>query len=212
MKKENKMKILLAFIALFVVVSACSSCSSSNSMQESFNELASEPEWQPEKIMKVLDIRKGMCIGDLGAGGGYYTYKFSEETGVEGKVYAADINEEYLLGIRKTAKEKGYENITTVLSTENDSKFEDNSLDLIFIRNTFHHFEDKGSYLKNLKSKLKIDGRIVIIDYKEDASFWLFGHDVSRDEILEAVHFAGLQTVNEYDFLEKQYFFVLKKG
>jgi len=204
------MKTTIGFCLIILVMVFCSKCTSS-SQQNSFNDLASEEQWKPDEIMKTLNIQEGWSIGDLGAGGGYFTYRFAESTGKNGKVYAADINPDFLKGIEDTAKEKGLQNIVTVLSTEDDSKFENGSLDLVFIRNTFHHFENKGMYLKKLITKLKEDGSIVIIDYKEGASFWLFGHDVSRDEILSAAKSANLKIENEYDFLENQYFFVLKK-
>lgn len=209
-KGEIVMKYIIILILAALIIFVYIKCMSSKSRQNHFNELASEPESQPDRILDTLEIQKGWSIGDLGAGGGYFTYMFAEVTGIDGKVFAADIKQDFLENIEKTAKEKGLQNITTILSTEEDSNFENNSLDLIFIRNTFHHFENKGQYLKNLIPKLKYDGRIAIIDYKEDASFWLFHHNVSKKEILSAIEESGLVIENEYDFLDKQYFFILK--
>jgi ubiquinone/menaquinone biosynthesis C-methylase UbiE len=205
------MKILSLLIFLLTIIPLLANCGSSKSRQEHFNELASSPEWQPDKVIETLAIQKGWNIGDLGAGGGYYTYRFAEETGSNGKVYAADINKEFLEGINNTAKEKGYANVQTILSSPDDSNFEDNSLDLLFTRNTFHHIENKNQYMKNLVPKLKEGGKIVLIDYKDEGLHSLFGHNVSREEILTSIENTGLVIEKEYDFLEKQYFFVLKK-
>jgi ubiquinone/menaquinone biosynthesis C-methylase UbiE len=205
------MKLLIAFCVTVLILSFHTNCSSNQDRQKHFNELAASEEWQPDKVIEVLKIQKGWHIGDLGAGGGYYTYRFAEETGPKGKVFAADINQEFLEGIEKSAKEKGFQNVYTILSSPEDSKFEDNSLDLIFIRNTFHHFDNKNIYMRKLSSKLKANGQIALIDYKEDSSIWHFGHNVSREEILLSIQDTGLVIENEFDFLEKQYFFILKR-
>jgi ubiquinone/menaquinone biosynthesis C-methylase UbiE len=139
-------------------------------MQQYFNESAGSPEYQPDRVIEVLAIQKGWQIGDLGSGGGYYTFRFAEETGPTGKVFPADINQEFLVGIEETAKEKGFQNIHIINASPDDSKFEDRSLDLIFTRNTFHHIDNKNHYMKGLIQKLKADGKIALIDYKKEAS------------------------------------------
>jgi ubiquinone/menaquinone biosynthesis C-methylase UbiE len=146
-----------------------------------------------------------------GAGGGYYTYRFSEEIGPSGKVFAADVNQEFLMGIEKTAEEKGFENVHIILSNADDSKFEDMSLDLIFTRNTFHHIQSKNQYMTKLAKKIKPDGKIALIDYKQETSSGPPGHNVTRDEILSSIEDTGLVIEKEYDFLEKQYFFVFRR-
>jgi len=205
------MKTLSILVFLLTIIPLLANCGSSKSRQEHFNELASSPEWQPDKVIETLAIQKGWYIGDLGAGGGYYTYRFAEETGPAGKVFAADINKEYLVNIENTAREKGLENVEVVESGADDSNFEDNSLDLLFTRNTFHHIDNKNQYMKKLFHKLKDSGKIALIDYKNEGTYSLFGHNVTRDEIISSLENTGLVIEEEYDFLEKQYFFVLKK-
>jgi len=162
-------------------------------------------------VIEVLAIQNGWQIGDLGAGGGYYAYRFAEETGPSGKVFAADINQEFLEGIDQTAKDKGLSNIHIILSSSDDSKFEEKSLDLIFTRNVFHHIDNKNQYMKKLVHKLKDDGKIALIDYKKESSSSPPGHNVSRDEILSSIEGTGLVIEKEYDFLDKQYFYIFKK-
>ncbi|KAA3617307.1 MAG: class I SAM-dependent methyltransferase [Calditrichaeota bacterium] len=205
------MKRTLTFIMfpLFFVVFVF--CGSQMDRAKHFNKLARAPEWKPDEVIKTLDIQKGDFIGDLGSGGGYYTFRFAEETGSEGKVFAADINQEFLKSIELDAKEKGISNIQTILAKTDDSNFEENSLDLIFIRNTFHHFDNKNQYIKKLAGKIKKDGRIAIIDYKKESSSGPFGHNITKEDVLESLKGNGLIIEKEYKFLEKQYFFILKK-
>jgi precorrin-6B methylase 2 len=54
------------------------------------NKRASSTESMPDKVIINLDIHKGDIIGDIGTGGGYFTFEFSKVVGKNGKVYAVD--------------------------------------------------------------------------------------------------------------------------
>ena len=209
--EQNNNRLSFLIIPMVCLAAGISGCSSSTDRQNHFNGLAASPEWQPDKIIQTLNIRDGWYIGDLGAGGGYYTYRFANETGETGRVIAADINQEFLAGIIQTARAKGLNNVDTILAGPDDSNFANHSLDLIFIRNTFHHIENKNQYMKKLVSKLKSGGRIALIDYKDSKVLGMFGHSVSQEEILSSITDTGLVIEQEFDFLEKQYFYIFRK-
>ena len=65
--------------------------------------------------------------------------------------------------------------------------------------------------MKKLIKKLKPEGKIALIDYKGEASYGPPGHNVTKDEILSSIEDTGLVVDQEYDFLEKQHFFVFKR-
>jgi len=85
--------------------------------------------------------------------------------GDEGKVYAIETNPEFLQFIKSNAKEKGLNNIVTIL-TKNKLDLPESSLDFVFMRNVTHHIPNRAEYFKNLKRFLKPDGKVVIIEYK----------------------------------------------
>jgi arsenite methyltransferase len=202
---------LKLFLTFFVLCFINSGIAQDNltERQKNYNRRAASAEWQPDKVIETLNIQKGWFIGDLGAGGGYYTLRLAEMTGISGKVFAADINKDFLKGIKKEAESSGLLNVDTVLAHEDDSGFKDNSLDLIFIRNTFHHLTKRDQYMKQLAKKLKQSGKIVIIDYKKSTSSY-HGHDVTHEEILSAIENSSLIVDKEFNFIEKQFFLVLK--
>jgi hypothetical protein len=65
--------------------------------------------------------------------------------------------------------------------------------------------------MTKLAKKIKPDGKIALIDYKQETSSGPPGHNVTRDEILSSIEDTGLVIEKEYDFLEKQYFFVFRR-
>ena len=74
-------------------------------------------QWQqPEKVIAALQIRPGEKIADLGAGGGYFTFKLAAAAGPTGKVYAVDVDREMVELINKQAQKDSVKNVETILA------------------------------------------------------------------------------------------------
>jgi arsenite methyltransferase len=181
-----------------------------------FNKKASDPKSKPDQILETLALQPGQTIADIGAGGGYFSLRFADAVGKNGIIYAIDTNPEFLEFIINTANEKKLNNIKTVLAAEDKLILSKKSLDIIFLRNVYHHLPNRVGYFGNLKEFLKPDGKIVIIEYKRGGPFSfqrIFGHYVLKEKIVKEMKDAGYQLKNDYDFLPKQSFtvFSLKK-
>src|ERR1051325_2669602 len=70
-----------------------------------------EEEEAPSILLKLLKIKPGDAVVDLGCGSGYLTFPMAKMVGAKGKVYAVDIQEEMLDIVRKRMKEKGLKNV-----------------------------------------------------------------------------------------------------
>ena len=150
-----------------------------------------------------------MQIADLGAGGGYFTLRFAQFVGEGGKVYAIDINEDYLKIIEEEAKKSGLKNIHTILAKADDSLLPERSVDLIFVRNVFHHLPAPEKYFRDLKAKLKPGGRIAIVEYKKLGFFSftrILRHHTPEEQVIETMKKSGYHLDQKHAFLEKQSF------
>ncbi len=183
-----------------------------------FNEAALLPASKPDEIVKSLSIKNGMVIADIGSGGGYFAYRFAEQTGSQGIVYAVDINKSYLTYIEEQIQERGIQNIKIVLAENDTSNLPEKCCDLIFLRDVYHHLPSPSDYFKKLKKNLKENGLIAIIDYKP-ADFFssdfftfvnIFGHTTKPETIESDMNLAGYQKVHEFHFLQKQSFQMFK--
>lgn len=194
---------------LLLILVGISSCASASH----FNETASAQKSQPDRILRTLNLRPGMRIADLGAGGGYFAMRFAERVGQQGKVYAVDVEPKYLDFIRARAKEQGLHNVTTLLAKENSSGLPDNSVDLVFLRDVYHHLQDRPEYFQKLARALRQQGRVAIIDYHK-AGFWhrLFGHATPRETIIQEMKVAGYRLTESHDFLEQQSFTIYTRA
>jgi arsenite methyltransferase len=175
-----------------------------------FNKKASRKRSKVEQILKALNIKPGQIIADIGSGGGFFTFLFSQLVGDKGRIYAIDTNEDFLQFITKQATEQGLTNITTVLATEQSIPLPSDIVDLIFIRNVYHHLQNRVRYFTKVKKLLSSQGRVAIIEYSHKGSFWSFhrryGHNVPQEIIIEEMRTAGFQVSASFDFLPVQSF------
>jgi ubiquinone/menaquinone biosynthesis C-methylase UbiE len=181
-----------------------------------FNSKASNPKNKPDEVLKALELQKGQKVADIGAGGGYFALRFAEIVGANGHTFAVDTDQTFLDFVKNNAKEKGLGNVETVLASKDGVALPEKSLSLIFLRNVCHHLPDRPEYFKRLKSALKQDGRIAIIEYKSGGfSFHgLFGHYVPKETIIKEMEQAGYQLEKNLAFLPEQSFMIfhMKKG
>ena len=175
-----------------------------------FNKKASNPKNKPNEIIKNLKILPGQKIADIGSGGGFFSFKFADLVGEKGKVYPIDTNNDLLEFISSTANKKKQNNIITVLSTDEDIPLNEVKIDLIFMRNSYHHIKNRIEYVKKLKKILNLNGKIAIIEYKTKGRSFIAhrpsDHYVIPEVIIKEMKTAGYKVEEQYFFLPEQSF------
>lgn len=130
-----------------------------------------EREENPDLALKLLQLKPGMQVADIGAGVGYYALKIAQLVAPGGKVFATDIQPEMLRLLRKRAEKSGIENVATALGTDSDSGLPPQSVDMALLVDVYHEFSKPQQMLRSIGRALKPDGRIVLFEFrKEDAS------------------------------------------
>jgi len=175
-------------------------------------------EWQkPDEVIRVLAVREGMVVADIGAGSGYFTRRFAQVVGEGGKVYAVDIDREMLGFLEWNIRRLGIKNVEIVVGEEGDPHLPPESVDVAFLCDTTHHMANRVEYLRRLRRALKSGGKVAIIDYPPEASRQGFCPHrpeelVPREQILQEAQEAGYTLVHEFTFLlPRQYFLVFQK-
>jgi ubiquinone/menaquinone biosynthesis C-methylase UbiE len=113
-----------------------------------------------------------MVIGEIGAGTGRMTMWLAERTGASGKIYANDINREYLGQLDERCEREGLENVEIVLGEVEDPKLPIGKLDMAFMINVYHHLEDPVSLVENIRPSLKPDGYLAIVECDPRKTDW----------------------------------------
>ena len=171
---------------------------------------------QRKEIIAAVGLKPGMKVADIGAGTGLYTLPFANAVGAEGKVYAVEIAPKFLAHIRDRAQKAGATNVEAVLCTARSVELPENSIDLAFICDAYHHFEFPQASLASLHKALKLGGEIVLIDFKRipgESSDFVMGHVRAGQEVFESeIAAAGFKKVGEVkDVLKENYFVRFRK-
>jgi len=93
---------------------------------------------QINRVMDILQIKQGSNVADIGAGSGWFTTRAARRAGATGKVFAVEINPEFLKYIRERAVDEKLTNIQTVLGKEDDPLLPPSSVDAVLILKTYH--------------------------------------------------------------------------
>jgi SAM-dependent methyltransferase len=170
--------------------------------------------WQkPDEVVRVLNLKPGENIADIGAGSGYFSVRFARKVGPAGKVYAVDIDRDMLAYIEQRARQENLQNIQTILADPHDPELAPASVDLIFICATLHHITDRAKYYPLLAKALRPGGRVVNIDFQKrplpvGPSLEM---KIARQDVLSEFAAAGFHLAGEFDFLPYQYFLVFER-
>ncbi len=163
-------------------------------------------------ILGALDVERGSDVADIGAGTGLFEPLLSQAVGAEGTVYAVDISPRFLRHLRDRKEAEGWSNVVVVEGTEMSPRLAPDSVDLVFICATYHHFTHVVETLASIKGSLRPGGRMVVVDFHRipgESTEWVVEHvragmEVVRSEI-EAAGFRHTRTIKilkENFFLE----------
>src|SRR4029453_2853132 len=89
-----------------------------------------EDEENPDLAMRLLRIRKGATVADIGAGSGYISIRMAKIVGPMGKVYASDIQSGMLTLLQQNVTKAKLDNVVPVLGALDDPKLPADSIDL----------------------------------------------------------------------------------
>ncbi|QDS95729.1 Demethylrebeccamycin-D-glucose O-methyltransferase [Roseimaritima multifibrata] len=156
-----------------------------------------------EAVLKACQITPGERIADIGAGTGFYSRLFTKRTGLDGWVFSVDISTQFLQHIAARASADNIPNLTPVLGTDTSIRLPTDSVDLVFICDTYHHFEQPLHTLASIYRALKPGGRLVLIDFARipgKSREWTMGHVRAGQEVFQAeVEQAGFVFDDEVD-------------
>jgi len=171
-------------------------------------------EWQqPDRIMDALQIADGARVADIGAGGGWFTTRLARRVGPNGVVYAEDIQPEMLASITKRVRLEGLGNVQTVLGTTTDSHLS-KGLQAVLLVDIYPQLSHPVEILRNAAAALAPNGRIGIVDFRNDSSGGPGPPIEQRLDpavIIRDAASAGLRLRSRETFLRYQYLLIFVK-
>lgn len=125
----------------------------------------------PVKNLKAFGLREDNIVADLGAGTGYYSVAAGALV-PKGKVYAVELQKDFLDTIRKKVTETHLHNVEIILGDvekPGGTKIGDGMVNAVIASNILLQIENKEKFIEEIKRILKPQGRVLLIDWSESS-------------------------------------------
>jgi predicted methyltransferase len=121
--------------------------------------------WQkPDQLVAALGLDGGETVFDLGAGSGYFAFRFAKAL-PRGRVIAGDTEAEMIRHIHHKAMSDGVGNLEVSLLKPEDPQVPA-ATDLVFVCDVLHHVADRARWLGRLFDEMKPGARLAIVEFK----------------------------------------------
>ena len=159
----KKLTFTVVCAALAIVGAQGAQQSAAEQAQQEKQERA-QAELDVPKLVEQLELKPGMTVADVGAGGGAMTVVLGKWIG-SGRVFSTDIGARQLGLIRDYVKREGLDNVTVLEGAAASTNLPEACCDAIFLQLVYHHIKEIEPFNKSLYASLKPGGRLAIIDF-----------------------------------------------
>ena len=166
----------------------------------------------PLKNLKALGLREDNIVADLGAGTGYYSIILGTLV-PRGKVYAVELQKDFLETIHNKVKKAHLENVEIIwgnIEKMGGTKIKDGIVDAVVVSNVLFQIEDKGNFIEEVKRILKSQGKVLLIDWSQSSVMGAMTI-VSKDKARSMFEEKGFVVDREIDAGDHHYGMILRK-
>lgn len=159
-----------------------------------------------------LDLKSNSVVADIGAGTGYYTFRIAPKI-LQGKIYAVEVQDEFVSALNARKKELGLTNVEVIKGTNQSLNLPPASVDLAFMVDVYHELEYPKEMLQAIYQALKPTGKLLLLEYRaEDPSISIKElHKMSVPQANKELNANGFKLYQREDFLPIQHFLLYKK-
>ena len=154
--------------------------------------------WQkPDEVVSALHLRGDESVYDLGAGSGYFSFRFAKAL-PEGRVVAGDTEAEMVRHIHHKAMMQGVDNLEARVIDPDDPAVPAGT-SLVFVCDVLHHVGDKAAWLGKIARALTPGARLALIEFREGElpEGPPAAHKIPRAELIRLAEAAGFKLVRE---------------
>lgn len=172
-----------------------------------------QQEEDADAAIAALPLTANTTVADIGAGTGYYTFRIARQV-PQGRVYAVEVQDEFVSFLQTRAKTESAGNVSVVKGAEKTPNLPDASVDLAIMVDVYHELSYPKEMLQALHKALKPDGRLLLLEYRsEDPSIPIKElHKMSVAQAKKELAANGFVLAEKKDFLPIQHYLLFKKA
>jgi predicted methyltransferase len=174
------------------------------------------------ELLRLLKLRPGMKIADIGSGPGYYSFRFAKAVGPEGRVYAIDTEEPHLRWVEREKIALGVTNVETVQTDGRSVGLtgSQGTVDAIFLCSLYHNIyamstqPARDELLQSIKQTLGPNGVLWLVDngLVPPGTLPYHGPYVAKELLIAQLVNYGFDFVEEHQFVPQRYLLVLRNS
>ncbi len=171
---------------------------------------------KPVEMLRFFEVKKGMKLAELGAGGGYTTSLLAAVVGSEGAVFAQNPKEWQQFAKKpweERTKDGGLSNVTLLeRAFDNPLPEEAKELDMVFSVLIYHDTAymniDRDAMNTAVAAALKPGGIYAVVDHHAEdgagVSVVTTLHRIEKKIVIAEIEKAGFELLGEADFLRDE--------
>jgi len=154
----------------------------------------------PKEILSQLELRDSMVAVDFGCGSGGWVLPLAKKLEY-GKVFAVDIQEESFSALKSKARMENISNIQTIQANleEGVSQLNNSFFDLVLMANFLFQVDKKEKVFQEAYRVLKKEGKLLVVDWKENSSLASVGEKVPSGKVKELAENQGFSFEKELE-------------
>lgn len=177
-------------------------------------------EWeQTSRFIELIDLKPGQTVADLGAGPGYYTFRFAKKVGPSGKVYAIDTVQDHLKYVDKTAKKIGIQNVEIIHTDGRTLGLADKKVDVVFLCSLYHNIyamstePERTELVESIKKALNDKGVLYLVDngLVSPGTLPYHGPYIAKELLIAQLTAYGFDLITDWQPIAQRYMLAFKK-
>ncbi len=159
---------------------------------------------ESEHIDRLLDLRAGTSVADMGAGDGDWSAHILEAIGATGALWATEVEDDLVAELKERFVD--YANVQVVLGSDLSTGLPANCCQAILLRLVYHHFTEPAVMRDALRRALQPGGRLLVIDIRPQEDWRVLegvpdrgGHGIDPETLIEEMQGHGFRLVERIE-------------
>jgi SAM-dependent methyltransferase len=174
------------------------------------------------ELLRLLNIRPGMKIADVGSGPGYFTFKFARLVGPDGHVYAIDMVEQHLRWVEQAKAVVDVKNVDTVETDGHSVGLAGvlENVDAVFLCSLYHNMyamataPERDAFVQSIKQTIGPNGVLWLADngLVPPGVLPYHGPYVAKELLIAQLLNYGFELLEDHQFVPQRYLLVLRNA